>query len=173
MPIFPHWKLYIQNRQIGNLLARFRLPAIESEGNFSWFPVRIYRKINVKSRKKSNHYDEMSRTRQISKVSIIKGDIFWQWLMEFHANVRSRRIAYIMHWSATEWGWAVSSGSVPCSVLWLVLGSVCQRSFFVCFWLSFEYSNYLNSFMVEYSNGKIGICHRPIKYTLKAWFFFV
>ena len=25
----------------------------------------------------------------------------------------------------------------------------------------FEYSNYLNSFMVEYSNGKIGIRPRP------------
>ena len=32
----------------------------------------------------------------------------------------------------------------------------------MCFWPSFRYSNYSNNFMVEYSNSKIGIRHRPI-----------
>ena len=46
------------------------------------------------------------------------------------------------------------------------LGSVCEQSFLCAFGQAsdiqiFEYSNYSNSFMVEYSNGKIGICHRP------------
>ena len=41
LPIFPDWKLYIQNRQIGNLLARFsyesRYPQSKAKENFCDF----------------------------------------------------------------------------------------------------------------------------------------
>ena len=94
LPIFPDWTLNTKSAifWLGSVMIT-RL-AIESEGKFSWVSLRIHRKINVKSGGKMNHYDEMSRTLQISNTSITKGWYFCQLLIKFHANVRSRRIAY-------------------------------------------------------------------------------
>ena len=92
----------------------------------------------------------MSTTRQISNMSIIKGDFlanYWWNFMPMSDHGALHTFCIDVHWVT----WAVSA-------VWLLLGSVCERSFFVCFWPSFRYSN---SFMVEYLNGKIGIRHRP------------
>ena len=89
-------------------------------------------------------------------MSVIKVYMFGPVLMQFHANVTAHCIACIIALSELSelTSWAVSAACL------IALGSVCERSFCV-FFLSFRYSNYSNSFMVKYSNSKIGIRHKP------------
>ena len=67
--------------------------AIETEGEFSWFPLRIYRKINVKSGGKNEPLWWNEQNTAHFKHEYHNRMIFCQLLMEFHADVRSRRIA--------------------------------------------------------------------------------
>ena len=67
------------------------------------FPVRIHRDINVERRKTPPNLWCTEQNTANFKREYYKVWFFCRFLVEFHADFRSRRIAYILYWSATAW----------------------------------------------------------------------